>query len=194
MAQELQTADFERQNQNLKLGILGIFFAGLFLLAIGAGFFLFKGANSEDLQIISGENTQSNQEIMVHIDGAVNNPGVYSLASNARVGDAVTLAGGLSSQADTTRINLAAKLTDGQKINILSLGDPVSRLDAGQSVSQFVNINDASQAQLESLPGIGPVTAQKIIASRPYSSSEDLLTRKVVGSSTFEKIKDLISI
>ena len=92
-------------------------------------------------------------------------------------------------------------MADGQKVYVPKIGESVSQSVggsvgqiAGESVSQLVNINVASESELDKLPGIGPVTAQKIISSRPYSSLEDLLTKKVVSQSTYEKIKDLISL
>ncbi|MDZ4209575.1 MAG: ComEA family DNA-binding protein [Candidatus Curtissbacteria bacterium] len=122
------------------------------------------------------------------------------MPANTRVDDAIKAAGGLSPDADSTRINLAAKVSDGQKLYIQRVGESVSQSVsgsvgqvAGESVSQ-ININTASESELDKLPGIGPVTAQKIIASRPYSSPEELLSKKVVSSSVYEKIKDLISL
>ena len=164
-------------------------------MALGGGLLVFKNSPSDDIQIISSDSNLAASGVVVHVDGAVGSPGVYSLGPEARVMDAVTAAGGLTADADGSRINLAAKVADGQKIYIPASGEVTS--DKGQVTSQnasLININTASQSQLESLPAIGPVTAQKIIASRPYSSLEDLLTKKVVGSSTFEKIKDLISV
>lgn len=193
MASDLPGADSFWQSQRLRIFTFVGFFIGIFLLALGAGLFLFKGAQEAgDIQIISQE-ASPNSEIFVHVDGSVKTPGVYKLANDSRTSDAVAAAGGFSDNADTKNVNLAAKITDGQKIYIPIAGESKGA-SIDQSSSALVNINSASQAQLESLPAIGPVTAQKIIASRPYSTSEDLLTKKVVGSSTFEKIKDLISV
>ena len=183
------------QDQRLKLLVFGLFFAGLFLLAIGAGIFLFRNSESSDeIEIISAS---QGQRIVVHVDGAVAKPGVYELTDSARVSDAVSVSGGLSDSADTAKVNLAAKVTDGQKIYIPKVGEQSTgtlQSTAGDSVSGLVNINTASESQLDTLPGIGPVTAQKIIASRPYSSPEELLTKKAVGQSVYEKIKDLVAI
>ena len=209
MAQNLPAGDFEKEDQTLSLGnqklqlaVLAFFFLGLFLMALGAGLFLFKGGKSQDIQIIPATSDLAAGEITVHVDGAVARSGVYKLKAKARVNDAIAAAGGLSSQADSAKINLAAKVSDGQKVDIPAVGESVSPADAkalagkqsvGGSVSQLVNINTASASELDKLPGIGPVTTQKIIASRPYSDSRDLLTKKVVNMSTYEKIKDLIT-
>ena len=160
-------------------------------MALGAGLFLFKDGKSQDIQIIPATGDLATGEIIVHVDGAVTRPGVYKLKADARVNNAIEAAGGLSVQADSTKINLAATLAAGQQVHIPTVGESVSQ-SVGESVSQLVNINTASESELDKLPGIGPVTAQKIIASRPYSGLEELLTKKVVNTSVYEKIKDLI--
>src|SRR3989344_2003772 len=178
------------------LAIFALLFFGLSLLAVGAGMFLWKGSGeSEDIRIIeSGQD--SSGKIVVHVDGAIQKPGVYELGGEARVNDAIFSAGGLSSDADSSRVNLAAKVSDGQKIHIPSVNDPVSTASGGQvsgindtgslyGQSGFININSATEGELDKLPGVGPVTAGKIINGRPYSSVEELLSRKIVNTSTF---------
>lgn len=198
MAENLPQANFGKSSQALTLIL---FFFGLFLLALGAGLFLFRGSTSnDDIQIISSHsNDSANQsEIVVHVDGAVVVPGIYKLPVDSRVNDAVIVAGGLAPEADSAKINLAARLNDGQKIRVPRVGEGTTSTTgssvAGESVSQLININTASEAELDKLPGVGPATAAKIIASRPYSSLEDLLTKKAVNKSTYEKIKDLITV
>src|SRR3990167_3970618 len=197
MAEDLQEEDFSGQDQRLKFAVFGLFFAGLFLLAIGACIFFFRNSNSsDDIEIIStsqGEALQG-QRIVVHVDGAVAKPGVYELDSGARGSDAVSASGGLSDSADMTRINLAAKVSDGQKIYIPNIGEGVGVGEAGvEGVQSLININTATESQLDTLPGVGPATAQKIITSRPYSSPEELLGKKAVGQSIYKKIKYLIT-
>ena len=200
MAENLQEEDSFGQDQRLKLLVVGLFFVGLFLLAIGAGIFLFRNSNTSagDIQIITNEDSPRSG-LVVHVDGAVITPGVYEMSAESRVSDAISASGGLSDSADMTRVNLAAKVSDGQKIYIPKVGESTndsvsSGSVSGQSMSALVNINTASESQLDTLPGIGPATAQKIIASRPYSSPEDLLAKKAVGQSVYEKIKDLIAV
>lgn len=196
MAEDLPQTDTFGENHHLKLAPVGLFFIGLFLLSVGVGLFVFKEKKAvDDIQIITSENSESTQ-IVVHVDGAVKTPGVYKLSAESRVSDAVTSAGGLTEDADTKKINLAAKVVDGQKLYVPLIGEQVisEKSQVSSQASEPVNINDASQKELESLPGIGPVTAGKIIASRPYSAIEDLLTRKVVGKSVYEKAKDLIAV
>lgn len=151
---------------------------------------------------------QKKQLIYVDVSGAVNNPGVYLLESANRIQDALLAAGGLSANADWLRvsqtINLAAKLTDGTKLYIPTTGEQFMTSqdiqNGGEQTSVMVanagtiNINQASENELDSLPGIGEITAGKIIKNRPYQSINELVEKKVVGTNVFEKIKDKISI
>lgn len=182
----------------LHVGVVLIFFFGLLLLVAGAGAYFLRGSDSsDDIKIISEEDKTDNAKIIVHVDGAVKTPGVYELESSARVSDLISRAGGLTEDANSAQINLAAKVVDGQKIYIAKVGEVASQTGgsiAGDTSSGLINVNTASESQLDMLPGVGPVTAQKIIASRPYSAPEELKTKKAVGSATFEKIKDLITV
>lgn len=142
--------------------------------------------------------------ILVDVSGAVVKPGVYKLAEGSRVEDAIALAGGLADKANveyiTKYINLAQKLTDGAKIYLPFAGEspPTSGGQTGVSgVAQAkinININNASQSELEALPGIGPVTAAKVISGRPYQKIEDLLSLKIVSKKVFEQIKDSVTV
>lgn len=180
------------------LFVVILVFAGLFLLAVGAGLWLFQNKGSgEDIKIISASQSAVLGEVVVHVDGAVNKPGVYRLSADLRVNDAIAAAGGFTKGADTSKINLAAKLADGQKIHVASIGESSSSTNqSGGFVNQsdLVSINTATESELDRLPGIGPVTASKIISLRPYSSLNELLGKKAVSKSTFEKIKGLISL
>ena len=191
----------EFPQSKINLAIAGFFFLGLFVLAIGGGLFFFGSADSseDDIQIIAGDSdTGSEKGIVVHVDGAVVSPGVYQLTPNVRINDAIAAAGGLTADADQSRINLAAKVADGQKVRVPRVGEGTTSTTggsiAGESVSGLININTASESELDKLPGVGPVTAGKIIASRPYSTPEELLGKKVVSRSVFEKIRDLITV
>jgi competence protein ComEA len=185
-------------SNKITVAVFALFLIGLFMLAFGVGIFLLKGSGSgDDIRIITADEEQSGK-IIVHIDGAVNVPGVYEVASDARVNDLVTTAGGLSEDADVEKINLAAKLNDGQKIYLPQVGENVQGTSTGSTggtvSTGLINVNTASEAQLDTLPGVGPVTAGKIIASRPYNAVEDLLSKKVVGRATYDKIKDSITV
>ena len=140
-------------------------------------------------------------QISVDVSGAVVKPGVYHLTNESRVEDAIKAAGWFSDKANgeyiSKYLNLAQKLSDGMKIYIPPQGETgvpsgvVAGVSAGSN-SGPININSASQSELEALPGIGPVTAAKIISGRPFQKVEDLLSRKTVSKSVFEKIKGLV--
>jgi competence protein ComEA len=141
--------------------------------------------------------------VIVYITGGVPRPGVYALPQGARVQDAISAAGGFLAEADKTQINLAALLEDGQKLDIPSIAGalPVLATPGPEVITastELININTASQAELETLPGIGPTTAQKIIAYRqangPFVSTEDIINVSGIGPGTYERIKNLITV
>lgn len=133
--------------------------------------------------------------IRVDISGAVVKSGVLSLAAGTRVEDVIKAAGGLSASASANYVskvlNLSAKVSDGQKIYIPYEGEV---LPNGAFVGTKVGINSASFDQINNLPGITDSTAQKIISGRPYYSLYDLVSKKVISKTTYERIKDLIDL
>jgi competence protein ComEA len=141
--------------------------------------------------------------LIVDVEGAVVDPGVHSVPAGARVADAIAAAGGYSTEVDiaaaASALNLAERLTDGQKLHVPARGEVVT-LPAGATrpptgtTGGPIDINHATPEQLESLPGIGPVTAAKIIAARPYGAIDELDSRDVVGPSVMEEIRDLITV
>ncbi len=146
--------------------------------------------------------------VFVHIDGAVVAPGVYEMTGSLpRVNDAVMAAGGLAGDADTSALNLAAVLSDGEKIYVPRQGEVVagqassgaaSGSDVGASSSGVININTATAEELDSLPGIGPSTAAAIVEDRerngPFASPEDLMRVSGIGEGKFSKLKDQIRV
>jgi competence protein ComEA len=142
--------------------------------------------------------------LVVDVEGAVERPGVYRLAAGSRLADAVEAAGGFSPGVDAaaarSALNLAARLEDGQQIVVPGLGDPAPPSSGPSGSSQgggLIDLNRATAQQLESLPGIGPVTSGKIIAARetaPFQTVDELLSRKLVSSSTFEKVRTLVTV
>jgi competence protein ComEA len=138
--------------------------------------------------------------LVVHLNGEVIAPGVYRLPVGARIDDALRAAGGPTGEGDIHRLNLAARLADGQQITVPKRSDPTwpgvqppPSPDTGR-----VNVNVAGVAELDRLPGVGPVTAQRIVAYRqqhgPFTRVEQLHEAKLVNAATFEKIKDLIEL
>jgi len=141
--------------------------------------------------------------IIVYITGAVPRPGVYALPQGARVQDAISAAGGFLAEAEKSQINLARLIEDGEKLDIpfIEGASPVIPTPGEEVVStttELIDINIASQAELESLPGIGPTTAKKIIEYRqqngPFLSAQDIINVSGIGPGTYERIKDLITV
>ena len=156
-------------------------------------------------------NNNEAQAIKVYVSGEVKSPGVVSVSSNDRLIDAVDKLGGLTSNADLNRVNLALKIEDGNHYIIPKIGEEInlsninnnqdtnnsSSVETSNNNSEKVNINTANESELDSLPGIGEVTAKKIIDYRnengKFSSIEDIKNVKGIGDSKFEDIKDNIT-
>jgi competence protein ComEA len=139
-------------------------------------------------------------ELVVDIEGGVISPGIHRLPAGSRVADAMAAAGGYAEGADLTAaahsLNLAAALVDGQQIYVPVLGEAPTGGGDG-SGDGLVNLNRASQSELEALPGIGPVTAQKIIdarAERPFATLDELVAREVLTARQLEQIADLVTV
>ncbi|MFR2533943.1 MAG: helix-hairpin-helix domain-containing protein [Clostridia bacterium] len=169
--------------------------------------------NEEDEEIQKEE-----KQIKVHIMGQVQNQGIVNLKEGARVIDAVEAAGGMTNQADMSKINLAYVLEDGQKIyipsmeekekevyiskengdNVITGGKHVTNNAQSKEGKLMVNINTANQSELEQLPGIGAAIASRIIAYRNengnFKSIEDVKNVSGIGNAKFNNIKEYISI
>jgi competence protein ComEA len=192
----------------VSLGLIGI-------LCLGYGLIqsvVTKGDSSEITFQSSGQTTSfpaaakitpvSTKEVVVDIEGAVLRPGIHKVPADSRVQDALSEAGGISEKADHAKVsqgmNLAAKVVDGGKIYIPFQGEAAiasggqGGLD-GLAQGGLVNINTAGESELDALPGVGPVTAQKIISNRPYSSIDELVSKKAVNKSVFSRIKDQVT-
>ena len=147
-----------------------------------------------------GHEGEQGGELVVDIEGGVNLPGIHRLPAGSRVADALTAAGGYAEGADLAAaarsLNLAAAVVDGQQIYVPVLGEnPASGGNGGGN--GLVNLNRASQSELEALPGIGPVTAEKIIAAReerPFATLDELVTREVLTARQLEQIADLVTV
>lgn len=162
------------------------------LALVGAGVFWWKSGGLEQDKIEIIENKVSGK-IKVDVEGAVEKPGIYEVESGSRVGEVLELAG-LSGEADTKWIemylNRAEVVKDGMKIFI----PDKTNVTNTTYKSDKININTATQAELEELPGIGPVTAGKIITGRPYGRIEELVEKKIVGQKVWEQIKESVSV
>jgi competence protein ComEA len=150
-------------------------------------------------------------EVVVHVSGAVKRAGVYRLAPDSRVADAIEQAGGATEHADLDALNLAEPLQDGQKIHVPRKGEvspptvasvapsrtPRSAPQAAAAATQFpINLNTATAEQLEAIPGIGPVLAQRIIEYRQthgrFQSVDELLEVRGIGSKRLENMRPYV--
>jgi len=194
----------------------------LIVIIIGGGIFLYKNINSEDNFTINSvsdisENSPAIQKevppLIVHITGAVKNPGVYQLKSTDRIVDAVKIAGGETEEANLDLINLAALLKDGQKIIVpykiynengeetnknMDNNAEVMYSSSSGSISGKININTANTITLQALPGIGPVLSERIIEYRNqnglFGIIDDIKDVSGIAEKKFEGIKDLICV
>jgi competence protein ComEA len=139
--------------------------------------------------------------LTVHAAGAVRNPGVYELEAGARVADLLELAGGALPEADLDSLNLAEPLADGTQVLVLRRGEAVPAGAAAAGADRpaaKVNLNTASAADLEALPGIGPATAEAIIRHREekgrFRSVSDLLDVRGIGEAKLSKLRPLVTV
>jgi len=194
----------------------------LVLIIIGIGIVLNKNINREDNFIVNraldiSENNPTMQieipPVIIHIAGAVKNPGVYQLKPTDRIVDAVKIAGGATEEANLDLVNLAALLEDGQKIIVpyktysetgeeinTNTYNPTASVYSSSSVSTSakININTANATMLQSLSGIGPVLSERIIEYRNqnglFGVIDDIKDVSGIGEKKFEGIKDLICV
>jgi len=185
---------------NVLIGILvGLLFAG--------GLWLISREPQGESVVLRPAPTP--EGVVVYITGAVVRPGLYSLPEKSRVGDAIDAAGGFLADAEKSEFNLAALVEDGTQIDVPFVANSTAQATApfnviktptpiGTPANNLININTASLAELDALPGIGPTTAQKIIDYRnqngPFASIEDIKRVPGIGNATYENIKNLITV
>lgn len=211
-------------NLTKKQKIIVIAIAGI--VVIGIMYFIYnKNQAKEDINIeneilvnnvITNENNTNDDIVIIHITGSVKNPGIVKLKEGSRIEDAIESAGGLTENADITKVNLAYVVEDGTKIKIPSaseedIGDEdIIDSKSGDNIiieenavplnnsTQTININKATEKEFETLPGIGPSLASKIIEYRnqngKFESIEDIKNVNGIGDNKYEKIKDLITV
>lgn len=211
-------------NLTKKQKIIVIAIAGI--VVIGIMYFIYnKNQVKEDINIeneilvnnvITNENNTNDDIVIIHITGSVKNPGIVKLKEGSRIEDAIESAGGLTENADITKVNLAYVVEDGTKIKIPSaseedIGDEdIIDSKSGDNIiieenavpsnnsPQTININKATEKEFETLPGIGPSLASKIIEYRnqngKFESIEDIKNVNGIGDNKYEKIKDLITV
>jgi competence protein ComEA len=178
----------------MKTGWAVAFGVAVGLLAAGLLLLVSRAPSGQPVQLLPPPTASP---LKVDVAGAVANPGVYSFPPGSRVQDAIQAAGGLLPEADPELLNLAALLKDGQ---VVRLPRKTSSTPGIQSTAAggLVNVNTASLPELDTLPGIGPVLAQRILdyrsANGPFGKVEDLLQVEGLGPVIFEKLKDLVTV
>lgn len=160
---------------------------------------------------VPAASTTSIAGVVAHVAGAVNQPGVVHLAAGARVTDAVDASGGFRDDADLERINLAAPVTDGERVYVVAVGQtsaPTAVGGTGASPSatggatvaapSIIDLNAATAEQLDALPGVGPATASAIVDYRtkngPFTRVEDLLDVRGIGDAKLEALRDSVTV
>lgn len=156
----------------------------------------------QDLEVTSSaippERSVGGIEVLVHVVGEVNVPGMYQLSSDSRVIDAVMAAGGLTNNAAECAINLARVVNDGEQLNIPSLNQGCSGGSLVAAQGATVSLNSGTAEQFDSLPGIGPTLAQRIVQYREsqggFSSVEQLNDVSGIGDKLFAGVRDLLTL
>lgn len=181
-------------------------------IALGAMLFMVRRPTSPGVEILlptpapppTAVPTPTPVPLMVYVSGAVARPDVYALPQGSRVKQAIEAAGGFLPEADEARVNLALPLYDGQQVHVPRVGEaslPPAASGGGTvaaSSQNPVNINTASLADLEALPGIGPALAQRIIdfrqANGQFERIEDIKHVRGIGDATFESLREYITV
>ena len=158
---------------------------------------------NEDIEnVISKNNLSNSMKIKVHVIGEINNPGLYELEEGSRIDDLIFIAGGKTENANLNRVNLAYELEDGEQIYIPSIFDEDTEYNnkdnSSSKSSEKVNLNKASLEDLQTISGVGPSLAQKIITYRAsigkFKSVEDLKEISGIGDKKYESIKDFVCV
>ena len=208
--------------QQKKISIIAFGIAVVVIL--GAMLFTFAPSKDNQLHIMSTEEQKANREgaysdslsepapertIFVHVAGSVSAPGLYELQEGARVNDAIKLAGWFTAEADQTSLNLARALTDGEQLFVPSKNSESGSVASNASISlgsdanvsgtvPKINVNRANEGDLQSIPGVGPSLAAKIIKDResngPFASVDDLTRVSGIGEKKLESMREFITI
>ena len=194
----------------------------VWLVVLGLALFVSRQPASQPIEILPPPTLQPTSTplpsptpgpLRVDVAGAVRSPGVYTLPPASIIADAITAAGGPAADADLDRVNKAVPLMDGMQVYVPHEAeaaaplpvDPIPAKAAAAPLTEIsaagaspggaaVDINTATLAELDTLPGVGPATAQRIIDARPYSAIEDLMRVKGIGQATFDKLKERITV
>lgn len=158
-----------------------------------------EGVSPPDAALAGSSEASATAEVFVHVAGAVAKPGLYRLAAGSRVGDAIAAAGGLLADAEPSSVNLARVVSDGEQVLVAGASDTGGSTapgpaGAGGAAGGLVDINSADEALLDTLPGVGPATAKRIIDDReangPFRTLEDLQRVSGIGPKKLELLRD----
>jgi competence protein ComEA len=191
----------------LRRRLLAALAVGLLLVVLAARHFARGGAGAASAQaahpvLAADAGATAHGKIVVHVVGAVRRPGLYALRKGARLADAVRRAGGTTPKADLEAINLAAPAEDGLQVVVPRRAPPAAAGsgvagDAPSAASGPIHLNTATLEQLDTLPGVGPVTAQKILDWRQthgaFTSVDDLDAVPGIGPARLEQLRDLVA-
>lgn len=171
------------------------------LLLAATGVIFLRRPTPQPIEIVEPSPTlePTPDQVAVYVTGAVVKPGVYYLPEGSRIEDAMEAAGGAAAEADLNRVNLAQMVHDEDQIYVPEVGEESPPVPSGSTSSgDLVNINTANSNELETLPGIGPTLAQRIIDHReahgPFASIEDIMDVRGIGEGLFGEIWDLITL
>jgi len=181
----------------LLYSLIGLILVGFGVLAYKID--LFSSGDKVEVLTSTTEVQDGDKEIVVEIVGAVEKAGVYKMHLGDRIDDLLIISGGLSENADRDwvikNINRASKLTDGQKLYIYQIGEVKGvSTDTEANPSGFININTASLKELIDLPEIGQERGKNIIEQRPYSNTQELVSKGAISQKVFDKIKNEITV
>ena len=168
----------------------------IFCIFVGVGRYQLSGTK-ELVSVQDQASEESGKTVTVDVKGAVVSPGIYSLPSGSRVQDAIEEAGGFLNEADSAQLNLAKRLSDEDMI-VVNHKDAEAGAEESGADSGLLDLNTAGAEDLEKLPGIGPVLAERIVEYREnngnFQSAEDLLYVPGIGSNLFREIENLITV
>jgi competence protein ComEA len=174
--------------------------AVLLLLALGGRMLLRDGSSAVTPPLVRpepvGTSPSSREQIYVHVVGGVRRPGLYRLPQGSRVADALARAGGVTRRAQVELVNLAAPVSDGQQIVVPRRGEPGASAATGGATGPM-HLNSATLEQLDALPGVGPVTAQKILDYRQehgaFGSVDELDAVSGIGPARLEELRKAVA-
>jgi len=177
--------------------------AGLILVLVAVAAGMWWGAGEAESiptlapDISTGESAAKQPRITVHVAGLVRRPGLVELAEGARVADAIAAAGGLLPGARAEAVNLAAPVSDGSQVVVPGEAGDASTV-SGRIPDGKIHLNRATASELDSLPGVGPVIAERIVSYReqngPFESIDDLLDVPGIGEAKLADLRDLVEV